>query len=260
MTSRYADSLRPVSSESYRPGYERTAEKILAFISDSGLQPGARLPTEQELAERLGVGRSMVREAVKALAAIGFVRVRKGSGLFVAGEPLPFTPIGLGMAMVVAPEHIDSLFEFRTILEVHATELAARRITLEEVRNLQHALTLSQRGAESSDRALFKQGDEIFHTAIATASRNPFLAAAVVSTKKLQRWAAELVIAGPSGLLVAAEEHQAIYAAITQNQVELAGEAMRTHLRTALASYKEQARRRLAVDAPLSYGNVQGET
>ncbi|GAC1643029.1 MAG: hypothetical protein NVS4B12_06880 [Ktedonobacteraceae bacterium] len=70
----------------YRPAYATVA----ALIASTGLKSGDRLPTEQELGERLGVSRTVVLEAVKALAANGQVYTRKGSGMYVANKPSPF--------------------------------------------------------------------------------------------------------------------------------------------------------------------------
>jgi len=61
-------------SGAYRPGYELVAEQILQLIVESQLRPGDRMPTENELAARLGTSRTVVREAVKILSAIGRVR------------------------------------------------------------------------------------------------------------------------------------------------------------------------------------------
>src|SRR5690242_15234870 len=70
----------------YRPGYELVAEDILQLIADMRLQPGDRMPTENQLASRLGTSRTVVREAVKILSALGRVRAQKGRGLFVAND------------------------------------------------------------------------------------------------------------------------------------------------------------------------------
>ena len=73
----------------YRPGYELLAEQILQLIGELALAPGDRMPTEAELSQRLGASRTMVREAVKILSAIGRVRAHKGRGLYVAdGESM----------------------------------------------------------------------------------------------------------------------------------------------------------------------------
>jgi GntR family transcriptional repressor for pyruvate dehydrogenase complex len=78
------DTGRPDGA--YRPGYEVAAEQVLELISQLGLRPGDRMPTEQDLARQLGASRTVVREAVKILSALGRVRAERGRGLFVADD------------------------------------------------------------------------------------------------------------------------------------------------------------------------------
>ncbi|MPZ16167.1 MAG: GntR family transcriptional regulator, partial [Chloroflexi bacterium] len=70
----------------YRPGYEIAAERILSYVAQERLRPGDRMPTEKDLSELLEVSRTVTREALKVLAALGRVSVRKGAGIYVA-EP-----------------------------------------------------------------------------------------------------------------------------------------------------------------------------
>ncbi|MGW8881875.1 FadR/GntR family transcriptional regulator, partial [Streptomyces mirabilis] len=74
----------PGDGAGYRPGYEVAAERILEYLVLAGLGPGARLPTEQDLADRVGMSRTVVREAVKILSALGRLSVHKGRGIYVA--------------------------------------------------------------------------------------------------------------------------------------------------------------------------------
>src|SRR5437899_1552918 len=69
--SEESDESAGPSARAYRPGYELVAEQILQLIAESQLRPGDRLLTENELASRLGTSRTVVREAVKILSAIG---------------------------------------------------------------------------------------------------------------------------------------------------------------------------------------------
>src|SRR6201996_9734362 len=72
------------AAERYRPGYELVAERLLEYIAEENLRPGDRLPTEQGLADILGTTRNVTREAVKVLAAIGRLSVRRTAGIFAA--------------------------------------------------------------------------------------------------------------------------------------------------------------------------------
>src|SRR6266568_1625751 len=137
-------SAKPSQDEgalsTYRPQYEIVAEKIVEFISNAGLQPGDRLPTEQKLGEQLGVSRGIVREAIKSLTATGLVAARKGVGVYVAGKPHLIAMPTLHLSMTVDPEHIQALFNFRCMQEMLTARLATERITLAELRDLERTL------------------------------------------------------------------------------------------------------------------------
>ena len=79
--------------------YQLVVQRLRDAIAQGRLAVGERLPSERELGEQLGVSRTMVREAVKLLSATGLVRTRRGSGLFVAGEPRPFATAAINLSM-----------------------------------------------------------------------------------------------------------------------------------------------------------------
>ena len=109
---------RSAEPAAYRPGYERVAEQILQLIGELALSPGDRLPTEMDLAVRFGASRTMVREAVKILSAIGRVRAQKGRGLYVAdGDSMLGARRWSGFFLPTDLDHILMLFEFRRLQE-----------------------------------------------------------------------------------------------------------------------------------------------
>src|ERR1051326_7686262 len=111
--ARMTDAVTRETDDGYRPGYEVTAERILQFIAESGLRPGDRLPTELELASELSVSRSVTREAIKILSAIGRVRAHKGRGLYVADEPGLLSTAWATHFLPANLDHVFMLFEFR---------------------------------------------------------------------------------------------------------------------------------------------------
>ena len=111
----------------YRPRYELVAEQILQLIGELALQPGDRMPTENNLASRLGASRTVVREAVKILSATGRVSAQKGRGLYVAdGESMLGARRWGGFFVPTNLDHIFMLFEFRRLQEMQAGRLAAK--------------------------------------------------------------------------------------------------------------------------------------
>jgi DNA-binding FadR family transcriptional regulator len=110
---------RRAASGAYRPRYELAAEQIRQLIGHLALQPGDRMPTEKELAIRLGTSRTVVRDAVKILSATGQVSVQKGRGLYVAGgEGILGASRWGGFFAPTNLDHIFMLFEFRRIQDL----------------------------------------------------------------------------------------------------------------------------------------------
>src|SRR6185437_14952111 len=129
----------------YRPGYEVVAEQILQLIADSQLRPGDRMPTENELASHVGTSRTVVREAVKILSAIGRVRAQKGRGLYVADDEGMLGSSRWGSSFLPTDlDHVYMLFEFRRVQETAASRLAATRATPAELRAIETAKQLCE--------------------------------------------------------------------------------------------------------------------
>jgi len=232
----------------YRPGYELIAERVLELIAQTGLRPGDRMPTEVELAERLGTSRTVVREAVKILSALGRVRVQKGRGLYVADDEGTF---GAGhWAPFFLPtdlDHVYMLFEFRRAQEMETSRLAARRATPAELRAIGEAAQLCRRGFETGRVELFNEGDEAFHSSVATASHNMFLQTVVREARRLQAQSSLIGLCGSIGghAAEAVEEHDAIYRAIRAGDPEGAARTAAVHIDNTLKDYRREIRQRI---------------
>ncbi|HEV2345398.1 MAG TPA: FadR/GntR family transcriptional regulator [Actinocrinis sp.] len=236
------------SSGAYRPGYELVAEQILQLIAELRLVPGDRMPTENELAGRLGTSRTVVREAVKILSAIGRVSAQKGRGLFVADDEgmLGSSRWG-GFFLPTDLDHVYMLFEFRRVQETAASRLAATRATPTELRAIESAAQLCRDGHRTGQIALFDRGDDEFHLGIAAASHNPFLVASVREARRLQRQSSTIGLHGTVGGHAegAVAEHDAIYLAIRDGDPEAAAQATAVHLDNTLEDYRREIQRRV---------------
>ena len=235
-------------TDTYRPGYELIAERILQLIAESQLRPGDRMPTENELATRLGASRTVVREAVKILSALGRVRAQKGRGLYVADdEGLLGSSRWGGFFLPADLDHVYMLFEFRRVQETAASSLAATRATPAELRAIESAAALCEQGHLTGQAALFDRGDDDFHLGIATASHNPFLLTAVREARRLQRQSSTIGLRGAIGshAAEAITEHAAIYEAIRDGDPEAASAAAGVHLDKTLEDYRREIQRRL---------------
>ena len=145
-------------------------ERIIQFIIDNDLKPGDRLETEQELAQRLGVGRGTVREAIRGLVSRNILIVRQGAGTFVSpGQGVPKDPLGLTFRKHDRQLALD-LLEVRLILEPEIAEMAATRATAAEIRQIENQCSRVQQYIE--EETPYQEADAEFHRRIAVASHN----------------------------------------------------------------------------------------
>ena len=129
-----------------------------------------KLPSEHELAEELGVSRTSIREAVRALVARGLLRVERGRGTFVTAHP-PGPEDPFGMSLLEDKKKLAiSWFEMRLMLEPNVVRLACERATDGEVREILQCERES--AALIRQKKDFIQADQKFHAAIYKASHN----------------------------------------------------------------------------------------
>ncbi|HCS60927.1 MAG TPA: GntR family transcriptional regulator [Microbacterium sp.] len=147
---------------------------LRALIADGDLKPGARLPSEGELCERLGVSRGPLREAIRTLSALGVIDTRHGSGSYVSELHAADLIRGLSLTVGLLPlESIIELYELRRALEAHAASLAAARIDDETIVRLDHLLTRLESVTDDEGQS---ELDNEFHSAIAQVAGNDALA------------------------------------------------------------------------------------
>ena len=115
---------------------QKIAEDIIAFILEENLQPGDKLPNETVLCERLNVGRSSLREAMKALASRNIVTIRQGSGTYVASSTGVINdPLGLNF-IKNKQKLIHDLIEIRFLLEPSIAALGAMHAEDKEIKKI----------------------------------------------------------------------------------------------------------------------------
>ena len=119
----------------YRPGDEIAAERILEYIAAERLRPGDRLPTEKDLADAVQMTRTVVREAVKILSALGRISVQKGRGIYVAEPGTALWRESNSQFLPTDLHQVDEMFEFRRFTEITTARLAAQRATPTQVRH-----------------------------------------------------------------------------------------------------------------------------
>ena len=207
---------------------EQVEDQIYHYILDEALEPGAKLPNEFALGEKFRVGRSTIREAVKLLVSRGVLRVKHGSGTYVASLfPLHANPLGLDAVEDKLQLALD-LTDVRLMLEPTIAALAAQNRTDEEVEQLAEYCDAVREKIEAGEDYLIE--DMRFHWYLAKCSHNmvveplmPIIDAAVISIANITR--KEL-------LTMTIDTHKEILDAVRDRDPQAARSAMSVHLDT----------------------------
>jgi GntR family transcriptional regulator, transcriptional repressor for pyruvate dehydrogenase complex len=227
---------------------ERTAEcgadQVVAYvrklIERKLLRPGDRLPAERDLATQIGVSRPTVRMGLHALAALGCIQARHGSGTYIPAGPPALTPAPLSLLASLHDFRPDQMYDARRILEVGAAGLAAECATPEQTAAL--AEEVASLFASMDDRQRFLLHDITFHRTVAAASGNPIIAAVVdmVASLYYERRRRTAEQASLADMRDAAHSHRAIYLAIRSGDADSSRRAMNDHLQRAHAYQVEE--------------------
>lgn len=208
---------------------DKIIRQIRSLITSGQLKPGDRLPPERKLSEKLGVGRTNVRDAIKKLEFYGILKTMPQSGTIVAGLGIAALEGLISDVLKMEDSDFRSLVETRVLLETQSARLAAKRRTAEDIITLQTALTNHRKKVELGEAAI--EEDLIFHLKIAEASKNTVSRSLMmIITPDIINNFITLDICSDNRNTSALEEHQNILNHIIAQEPELAAQAMREHL------------------------------
>jgi GntR family transcriptional regulator, transcriptional repressor for pyruvate dehydrogenase complex len=217
-----------------RSQVEVVIDGITAMLTSGELTAGARLPVENDLADRFGVSRGSLREAVRALAVLGVVETRQGAGTYVTSlEPEGMLrPLQL-LAELELSGTSGQLLEIRRVLETDAAGAAATAIDEAGLDRLAEVLDGVDPLLEDDgdDLEAFIDADAEFHLTIVRAAGNPALTALVQSlvsrTARARLWRA---VAERDAVAATQAEHRAILRELRRRDPERARIRMANHL------------------------------
>ena len=203
--------------------------KIKDMIISGELHAGDRLPPEKELSEKLGLSRSSLREAVKALEIIRVLDVRRGDGTYVTSlEPKLLTEAMTFIVDLHQDKSILDIFEVRRILEPAAAAIAAGRISEAQLAELR--ATLDDVDDHTSVEALVEH-DLVFHGLITTAANNSYMSSVLdglsSSTVRARIWRG---LTQENAVVRTLSEHAAIVEALERGDAELAKALLTVHI------------------------------
>jgi GntR family transcriptional regulator, transcriptional repressor for pyruvate dehydrogenase complex len=210
--------------------YEQIVQQIEESIVKGSLKPGDQLPPERELAQRFGVSRTAVREAVKALREKGLVEAFSGRGTFITDGTTHAVRQSLDLMIKIGqPEGFTHLAEVRAILEPEIAALAATRIQDSELATMREAVAVMDRSGQDPDAYI--EADLDFHLALAEAAANPLILSLLDSIVGLLREQRLRIFNVPGGPARGQIHHKRILQAVEQHDTQMAREAMREHLK-----------------------------
>ncbi|MDT0433479.1 FCD domain-containing protein [Streptomyces sp. NPDC005840] len=224
---------------------QRAIDRIKAMIGEGLLEPGQRLPTERDLAAQLGISRSSMREAIRALTVLGVLEARHGSGIYVtrleAGDLLETFGV---VADLSRGAGLVEILEVRRILESTAAALAAARMTPERLAEVEGHLAAMN---ATDDPEEIIAHDLAFHRAIAAAAGNGTMAAILEGlssrTFRARVWRG---YQEEGAFARTRREHAAIHRALAARDPEAARTAAAAHV----GEVEQWLRAQLPTDAP----------
>jgi DNA-binding GntR family transcriptional regulator len=209
--------LVPIKLDNYKPLRELVFESLREAIISGRLKPGERM-MEIQMAEEMGVSRTPVREAIRKLELEGLVVMIPRKGAYVAGLSL---------------KDIVEVFEIRGALEGLAAELAAERITDDELENLERYLVRITEDIEKGDLGKVVETDTDFHTQLYKASRNDWLLQIINNLREQIQRFRTTSLSYPGRMKEAVEEHRQIVEAISSRNGKLARKLAYEHIEKA---------------------------
>jgi GntR family transcriptional repressor for pyruvate dehydrogenase complex len=209
--------------------YEQIVQQIEESILKGALKPGDQLPAERDLAQRFGVSRTAVREAVKALREKGLVEAYSGRGTFITDGTSQAVRQSLDLvAKIGQPEGSTHLAEMRAILEPEIAALAAVRAQESELGTMREAVAVMDRAGKDPDAYI--EADLDFHLAMAEGAANPLILSLIDSIVGLLREQRIKIFGVPGGPERGQIHHKRILDAMERRNPDDARAAMKAHL------------------------------
>ena len=207
-------------------------KQIRQLISSGRLKPDMRLPSERVLAERFGVGRGHIREALKKLEFYGILKTRPQKGTIVASLGVKALEGLISNILATETRDFESLMEIRALLEVHAARLAAQRADQRGIEEIFSTFEDFRNKVEQGQSAL--EEDHLFHLKIAEESKNAVLRSLIgLITPDIITLSREQQSSRAERFQTTLKEHERILEGIRSRDPELAAQAMSEHMEMA---------------------------
>jgi len=220
---------------------DKVAGQLTEAIMSRQLLPGQKLPSERELGERFGVSRTVIREAIRSLAARGLVNVTSGRGIEIG--QMDAAEVTTSMRLYVrGRSNLDysKVHEVRTAVELQTAGLAALRATPEALARMRQLCDAHRLSIEAGDMSKASETDFQFHRELAIASGNELLLAMLDSISDVLREVRNQAMVHPGVAESGLKAHRWILECVSAGDQESARRAMKKHLAEAERHWRGQ--------------------
>ncbi len=215
---------------------DEAVQSIENYILSGEVKVGDKMLTELELGDRLDIGRSTVREALKMIQTMGYLETRPGKGNFVINTTKRSIREHAVDWFVKNECEIHELLEFRKFLEPYVTRLATQRMTDEEARTLGEAMESFEKAYHSNDLRALNKSEKKFHSTIVKGCHNSVFISIYDSLMKFLNDYFAMSFSIQETAEQSLRPHQRIYDAIMARDPERAKDEMRAHIDLTIAN------------------------
>ena len=215
-------------------------------ILEGRLKRGDQIESDRELAKKLNVGRSAVREALKVLDVLGMIDIRLGQGTYITSRETNFFSVPLSWSLFLDGTQVKSILQVRGALELRAVQLASQcedKNKLDKLTDIYYRMQKTFQESKDTDNLQHALQETLnvdieFHTCIAECSGNPIILSMLTTIRNFLKRVSGTGMVDSEQLQAVVEEHQKLYGAIISGNVDAATQTMMKHLAASMARYK----------------------
>lgn len=224
-----------------RGNVSQLLERLTMYFADQiyekKLKRGDQVESDRELAAKLNVGRSALREAMKVLDVLGMIEIYPGQGTFISSSESNFFIIPLAWSLFLSNSQVEEILAVRNLLEVKAAELAASCSNIESMSRLHEISHRIFQAYGQRDYKKFLEEDLAFHICIAECSQNQVIYSMIQTISNLMKRVSGTGMVDEKQLRAIHDEHQMIYGLILAHDPQGAASAMQRHLSNSMQRY-----------------------
>lgn len=203
-------------------------QRLLDYLLSGSIKPGEKLPAERQLSESIGVPRSSLREALKALTVLGLLEVRQGDGTYLKKADSHLLPQIIEWGLLLGEQTTIDLMEARQKIEIIIAGMAAERATPEDILILESVIERMKLARHNIND--FIEADIAFHLTLSKMARNSVFKNIISSIQSLLRAWIKSVLESAGDVSFSVDEHIPIFEAIKNNDSKQAAKAMEQHM------------------------------